>query len=133
VIFLDTSAIYALADKRDANHKEAKRLYDAALRSGRAIVTHNYVIVETAALLARRLGLSFALTFLKEAADLDVQWISTELHTQAVDELANRNKPDLSFVDAVSFLVMETERIAEYLGFDEHFRSAGFRRIDTSG
>ncbi len=56
MIFVDTSAIFALADGIDARHDEATRAFDALLRTGRRLFTHSYVLVESMALLQRRLG-----------------------------------------------------------------------------
>ncbi len=56
MIFVDTSAIYALADRRDTNHLDAAHRFDTLLQSGRRPFTHSYVLVESMALLDRRLG-----------------------------------------------------------------------------
>ena len=56
MIFLDTSAIYALADKADPNHADAYKKFDLALKAGEIFLLHNYVLVESAALLQARLG-----------------------------------------------------------------------------
>jgi len=51
VIFLDTSAVYALADKADPHHVAACTEFDLALRSGETFLLHNYILVESVALL----------------------------------------------------------------------------------
>ena len=63
MIFVDTSAIFALADELDIHHQEAKRLFDALLRTERRRVTHSYVLIESMALLQRRLGREQAMEF----------------------------------------------------------------------
>ena len=50
MIFLDTSAIYAVADTTDPHHGQAAAYLDAALRRGESVLTHNYVVIESAAL-----------------------------------------------------------------------------------
>ena len=67
MIFLDTSGIFALADSDDAMHHDANRMIAVAKDAGEQIMTHSYVLVESAALLQNRLGLKIALTFLEEA------------------------------------------------------------------
>jgi len=57
MIFLDTSGIFALADRDDAMHDRAIRMLKSAQNAREEILTHNYVLVESAALLQRRLGL----------------------------------------------------------------------------
>ncbi len=116
MIFLDTSAIYALADAADDNHEAALRLWQQAQDSGRAIVTHNYVLVESAALLHNRLGKDAAEKLLKDASHLQVHWVAEDLHQQAVSFLDTNATSGISFVDAVSFLVMGHHGIAEVPG-----------------
>jgi predicted nucleic acid-binding protein len=53
-VFVDTSAIYALLDRSDANHARARSVLPT-LRHRRP-VTHNYVLVEAVALVQARLG-----------------------------------------------------------------------------
>jgi len=126
VIFLDTSAIYALADARDPNHNRALELFRQALEGGEAILTHNYVLVEAAALLQHRSGLASALQFLKEAEGFQVHWISPEDHRRAVGLLEERGKRELSLVDCVSFVVMRQHEVKLVLAFDPDFESEGF-------
>lgn len=128
MIFLDTSEIYALADVSDSNHDKSVGILQIALQSGQPIITHSYILVESAALLQRRLGLGTALAFLEEAKGFEVIWIDKELHDQAVQQLRNEKTSKLSLVDALSFVIMRREGICSYLGFDKHFDNAGFRR-----
>src|SRR5262245_6691324 len=57
VIFLDTSAIYALADVGDPNHELGRSRLASIVEDGVRLLTHNYVLVESMALLQNRLGL----------------------------------------------------------------------------
>ena len=128
MIFLDTSAVYAMADTGDKDHEEALRLFEAAQRADEEIVTHGYVLVESAALLQRRLGLKTALDFLDDAVNFTLAWVDGGLHTRAVEYLRQARQADLSLVDAVSFVVMREMNTSLYLGFDGHFDAAGFCR-----
>lgn len=53
-VFVDTSALYALLDEDDANHARAAKAF--AELQGSELTTHAYVLVETLALVSRRLG-----------------------------------------------------------------------------
>jgi uncharacterized protein len=128
MIFLDTSGAYALADRDDEMHETAVRMFDAARDNGEEIVTHNYVLVESAALMQRRLGVGVALAFLRDARDFATMWADEEMHDEAVKLMARRKLSALSLVDALSFLIMRDKRINEFLGFDRHFEDAGFQR-----
>lgn len=124
MIFLDTSLVYALADRRDEFHGIARTRFDLALRSRRPLVTHNYVLVESMALLQRRLDLQTALDFSRDAAALEIEWVGAPLHRQALAALAAG--ATTSFVDQVSFAVMRRRGITEALTLDADFVAAGF-------
>jgi predicted nucleic acid-binding protein len=124
MIFLDTSLIYALADRRDEFHGIARARFDRALQSRRPLVTHSYVLVESMALLERRLDLRTALAFSEDAAALEIEWVGAGLHRQALAALAAGAAT--SFVDQVSFAVMRQRGITEALTLDADFVAAGF-------
>lgn len=126
MIFLDTSAIYAMADSRDRNHARARELFRQILVSGEAILTQSYVLVEAAALLQRRLGIDVALQFLKHADSFEIHWVAPDDHRAAIGLLAERRQRRLSLVDCVSFLVMRQHGARRALAFDDHFQREGF-------
>ena len=126
MIFLDTSAIYALADKADPNHADAYKKFDLALKSGEIFLLHNYVLVESAALLQARLGLQSALLFLKDAKAFNMEWVDLALHQEAVKELERIGKRGISFVDCMSFVVMRRRGVQKVLAFDPDFHDQGF-------
>ena len=105
MIFLDTSAIYAMADKSDPNHSDCEK-FDLALEDGERFVSHNYVLVESVALLQSRLGLKVALLFLEEAKAFEIEWVDEALHQEARSALEKIGKRQVSFVDCLSFVFM---------------------------
>lgn len=129
MIFIDTSAIYALADRADDNHARATRLFAAALASGERLVTHSYVLVESMALIQHRLGLEPTLTFANDAEAFDVDWVTRATHLRAVEWLRTSGRRHVSLVDAVSFVVMRARQIEVAFAFDPHFVRAGFRLV----
>ena len=132
MIFLDTSAIYAMADRADANHARATSLLKAALASSERLVTHNYVLVESMALLQHRLGLTSALALADDARTFDVEWVTSPMHDRAVAWLRQAGRRQVSLVDAVSFVVMRERGIEVALAFDPHFVREGFRPFTAS-
>ena len=126
MIFLDTSLIYALADRADPNHDRAKEMFASALRADGDLLTHSYVLVESAALLQSRLGLSAALRFLDESQCFRVHWVTPRDHQDAVQLLRERGRRGLSLVDCVSFVVMRRHGVSTYMAFDEDFAREGF-------
>jgi predicted nucleic acid-binding protein len=126
MIFLDTSAIYALADKADPNHADAYKKFDHALKTGEVYLLHNYVLVEAAALLQARLGLPSALLFLKDAEAFHMEWVDLALHQEALKELERIGKRGISLVDCTSFIVMRRRSVKKTLAFDPDFQEQGF-------
>jgi len=126
MIFLDTSGIYALADKADTNHRNAYSKFEAVLKSGETFLLHNYILMESAALLQARLGLPSAILFLKDAKSFEVEWVDPDLHEEAVRELERIGKRGVSLVDCMSFLVMRRKGLQKVLAFDPDFQDQGF-------
>ena len=93
---------------------------------GLLLLTHNYVLVESAAVLQRRLGLTSALSFLAESRTFTVHWITQEDHMEAVALLERRGKRNLSLVDCMSFVVMRNYDVTTALAYDSDFQAEGF-------
>ena len=126
MIFLDTSAAYAVADAADPYHGHASSRLQAALERRESVLTHNYVVLESAALIQSRLGLRAALTFLKGMRLLHVHWVTRDEHRHAVEILDQRNRRNLSLVDCVSFVVMKQHGVDTALAYDADFEREGF-------
>jgi predicted nucleic acid-binding protein len=130
VIFLDTSAIYAWADGADPHHRTAIRRLQAILDAGDDLLTHNYVLVESIALLQARLGLAAATRLAQDTAAFVVEWIDDDLHAAGIRELERSNKRHVSLVDHISFLVMRRRHVGTAFAFDPDFAAAGFRLFE---
>ena len=126
MIFLDTSAVIALADSSDDNHAEAVAALANATAQGLGVLTHNYILVESAALLQSRIGLRSALAFLSDAEKFTVHWVTPRNHADAVALLAERNRRGLSLVDCMSFTVMRNYGVSAALAYDADFEAEGF-------
>lgn len=129
MIFLDTSAAYAIADTTDPYHEQAAAHLAAALRRRESILTHNYVVIESAALMQRRLGLNAALTFLNGVELVRVHWVTRDEHRRAVDLLEQRGRRTVSLVDCMSFIVMKEYGVTTALAFDADFQAEGFQAL----
>ncbi len=125
VVFLDTSAAYALADRDDLNHREAVRRWGAAAKAGDELLVHSYMILESVALLSRRLGWEPTRRFLADTASFQIRWVDETLHRAAVRRFIER-RGRVSLVDEVSFLVMTEAGARHALAFDKDFLSEGF-------
>jgi len=127
MIFLDTSAIYALADRRDPHHDLAKERFKALLDAGEEVLTHNYVLVEAMALVQSRLGLEAAVRLAEDCRAFRVEWVDEATHEEAIRRLARSAKRRVSLVDQVSFLVMRRRGVRVALAFDSDFEEVGFQ------
>jgi predicted nucleic acid-binding protein len=127
LIFVDTSAFYALADAGDPHHSDARRLLTALLEKEEGLITHNYVLVETIALIQHRMGAEAAVRFADSAAAFEIEWVDRALHEGALRAMKGTRRGKVSFVDQVSFLVMRSRGLGEVFAFDRDFRREGFR------
>ena len=131
MIFLDTSAIYAWADAADPNHHTAVARLQAILDSGEDLLTHNYVLVESMALLQARLGVRAAAKLAKDSGAFVIEWVDGHLHASGVRDLERSRKRHLSLVDHVSFIVMKRRQVGVAFAFDSDFTAAGFRLFEV--
>jgi len=128
-VFVDTSAWYAIADSNDSNHRAAREGVIRLHRDRLDLVTHNYVLVETLALIQHRAGKAAARTFVTELAPIAVvEWIRPSLHEAAVASYLDSGRA-LSFVDHVSFALMRARGISAAFAFDTDFADRGFDLI----
>lgn len=132
MIFLDTSAIYALADRGDLRHETARELFEAVLARSETLITHNYVLVESLALLQHRLGSATAAKFARSVPDFEVVWVDAPLHARATRGWTRPSRRRVSFVDEVSFVVMNERGIEVAFAFDRDFEDRGFRLLAPS-
>lgn len=125
-LFVDTSALYALMDRNDPNHVSAKRFW-AELDPDEMPLTHNYVLLETTALVRRRLGLE-ALRALVDDLILPISavFVDRAVHDAALSAVLAAQQRQLSLVDMVSFEVMRRAGAHTAFAFDEHFARFGF-------
>lgn len=131
MIFLDTSAIYAWADKADPNYKVAVQRLKSILEAREELLTHNYVLLESIALLQARLNAAAAVNFAKDAAMFAIDWVDEDLHSAGVRELEQSKSGRVSLVDHISFLVMRRHNVSTAFAFDRHFISAGFHLFES--
>lgn len=126
MILIDTSAIYALADRSDPNHESAIEWFRAAIEAQEELLIHNAIVIEATALLQSRLGLAAALRFLDSGDQFIVHWVGARDHNEAVRLLKERRRRALSLVDCTSFAVMRHLRVTQAIAFDADFEQEGF-------
>jgi predicted nucleic acid-binding protein len=137
-LFVDTWGWVALGHRKDSKHGEISKLYRARRGRNSLIYTSDYVLDETITLLFRREVYTEALRFMAAILkSADRKFISIEKITAkrfaAAWDLRQRikDKPDISFTDLTSMIVMKECRIGEVLSDDDHFQNVGmgFQRV----
>ena len=126
-VFADTSALLAVLDAGDLKHTAAKAAWEKLLGGEADIVTHNYILVETSALVLRRLGLEALRVFEADMVPiLHIVWVTPEVHEAAVGAHLLAARRALSLVDCVSFEVMRRAGLRSAFAFDAHFSGSGY-------
>jgi predicted nucleic acid-binding protein len=129
-VFVDTSGLLALLLREDRGHERAARAFARLQDDQATLVTTSYVLVETYALLGRRVGLDAVRAFRDDFAPvLDVVWVDAQVHERGLDLVLERRDRAVSLVDAVSFVVMRDQAIEQALALDRHFAAAGFALV----
>lgn len=125
-VLVDTSAFYALASSTDEFHTESKRIYETLLRSDSDLVTSSYVLLETIALIHRRLGIDIVVDFINAIEGIiEIIWVTEDIHRRAWSEMSSSMRETVSLVDFASFVIIQDMHIERVFAFDEHFREKG--------
>ena len=128
-VFLDTGAIYALADRNDADHAGVRAVYT---NPERRFVTHDLVLVETFSLLTKRLHKQAALRTvgaLRASSRVEIVPLIPDLLEAAWVRCQRFADKEWDWIDCTSFEVMERRRLKEALSLDRHFAQAGFTSL----
>ena len=129
-VFADTSGLLALVNIDDENHTRAAAAFDTFRGRQVPLLTTSYVLVESYALLGRRLGVSAVNGFRTDFAPLiDVVWVDEAMHNAGLDLLLNRRRRQLSLVDAVSFTAMLLQGMSEAFAYDPRLEQEGFSLV----
>ena len=129
-VFVDTSAFYAVFDRDDANHAQAKPVWERLLRDRATLLTNNYVLLETGALLQHRLGVAALRAFLEDVVPLlQVDWISEHRHRAGAEAVLASSRKKLSLVDCIGFQTMREHGARAAFCFDRHFHEQGFEVV----
>lgn len=125
MIFVDSSAWFAVYSRRDSNHGRAKQFLRAIREE---LVTSDYVVDETLTLLRMRGENRHAIAFGKHLIEDSAAQII------AIDDADFRaawtmfrayDDKEWSFTDCSSFVLMERLGITRAFAFDDHFRQLG--------
>lgn len=123
-VMVDTSAIYALLDRSDANHEQAVALLKKMRDTGDTVVITSFVVAETHALILSKLGYSVARSWL-DGQCWPVERATVEDEERAVEVICSYEDKTFSYADATTFAVMERLGIRTAFAFDKHLAQFG--------
>jgi uncharacterized protein len=132
MIFVDTWAWVALALKRDQHHQPVTVQHKAFQRARRAYVTTDFVLSELIAHLYTTLTADQAQRFINnllrstDDGTYRLVHVSPQQFRQAWElRQKYQDKPDISFIDFTSFVVMRDLGITDVFTGDAHFGQVG--------
>ena len=126
-VFVDTSAFFAVLDAADQNHEQAKATWVELISEEANLLCTNYVLVETLALVQRRLGIDAVRVFQEDVVPvMHVEWVEQVHHSAGVTALLIASNRGLSLIDCVSFETMRRLGVRTAFAFDSHFFEQGF-------
>jgi predicted nucleic acid-binding protein len=127
-VLVDTSAAYALVDRRDANHEAAREVLGSLRKRRTEPLLTNFIVAETHALLLARVGADVARRWLL-GNRWPVERVTEDDEDRARGIVVRYTDKTFSYTDATSFAVMERRGLRTAFAFDPHFRQYGFSLI----
>src|ERR1700680_1492398 len=127
-LFVDTSAYFALTDKRDENHEAAVHFIHKLIRERAELLTTNYIVAETHTLLLNRIGHTTALQVIEALykSQTRIYRVRGAAERKELDIIRLYTDKKFSLVDAISFATMERFHVTQAFAFDHHFTQYGF-------
>ncbi len=131
-LFVDTSYILALINRRDQYHARAQEL--ARQFAGSPLVITNAILFEVGNALCGRFRTEAAQAIREFQTDplCELVWLTPDGFEAALCLFESRRDKEWSLVDCASFHLMQTSGLASALTFDQHFQQAGFRALGLS-
>lgn len=127
-ILVDTGAFAALAVRDDTHHQRAMLAVQHLATRRSRLITTNFVVAETHALVLARAGRDLArrvLSHIEQAVEEIVRvGEADEQRARTIIDLYDDK--DFTLTDATSFAVMERLGIVDAFTFDRHFLQFGF-------
>nr|WP_297501315.1 type II toxin-antitoxin system VapC family toxin [Thermococcus sp.] len=133
VIYLDTSALIALFNSRDKNHKSAKNFLERTVLEGSLFVIGRPVLLEFINGASKHQGKRVAIELRKSIIQSKFIWIENENESDwqrawsIFERFDDHNGMDLT--DCLSFAMMERLGIKKAFTYDADFETYGFVKL----
>lgn len=128
-VFVDTSAWYALYDRRDGCHEAASRFLK---ETPALLITSNLIFAETLSLMTKRLGKTLALNFgrkLRASGRVRILHLDAALEESAWGNFERYHDKPWDFIDCASFALLDSLKLAQAFTFDAHFTQRGLQVV----
>ncbi|MBI4468144.1 MAG: PIN domain-containing protein [Acidobacteria bacterium] len=128
-LFVDTSAWFAYANRKDPDHAAVRTIVSEF--EGR-LATSNFIFDETISLCRYRLGFDVARgvgSVLQDPGSIDLVRVTPEDEQAAWTFFCKRPDQRYSFTDCTSFELMRRLRITTAVALDDDFRTEGFQVV----
>jgi len=128
-VIVDTSALFALLDRRDAHHEAAVAFWTDP--DDEDLVTHAYVVIESVALVRSRLGPAAVGALMDSLLPaLRVEMVDRPLHEASLADF-RRIGGGTSLVDRVTIAFAARHAIGRAFAFDADLAAAGLLAVTT--
>jgi len=128
-VFLDTSGLYEVGDRRAPRHHLVSAQLQALFVHAGGLVTTEAVLAEIHALVLRRIGPDPALAMVERITTsprIAIVPLDAALRQAAVELLRSRPGRAYSLTDAISFALMRDRGITHAFTLDADFGAEGF-------
>jgi len=133
-LFVDTWAWYAMANRKDKDHKQAKALNQYFVDQGYQYFTTNFIFAETYTLLlirgkSHQAAVNFGenLKQMTRLGTINFIRVTEDLEDDGWAIAKKYSDKDFSYVDCTSFAVMRKFGITLCFTDDTHFAQIGFQ------
>lgn len=127
-LFIDTSALIALADRTDQYHTQASRFFQDT-SDAPEFHTSNYVLSEVITRLRFTAGVHIALEFaesIRASRLYHIHRIDQRIEGLALAVLKKYADHPLSFTDCTTIVLMDQLGLTHIFAFDDDFRKVGY-------
>jgi predicted nucleic acid-binding protein len=134
-LFVDTWGWVTLADRAQPRHHIATKFYEERIRNPGRIVTSNFILDELFTMLfaTRPFGLASGFCHsLLASPRLTIEFVNHDRFAAAFEfRLKLADKPNISFTDITSMIIMRELGIVDVMTADRHFQQVnlGFRSL----
>jgi predicted nucleic acid-binding protein len=132
-VFVDTSAFFAISNRRDSSHENAIAILRRLIQVRTKLVTTNFIVAELHALLLARGNRVVALAALELYDDqaITIVRVSEADESEARAIIERYDDKTFSFTDATCFAIMRRLTIQRAFTLDRNFRQYGLEVIPS--